>query len=119
MLLGLVFIACLLTVPLARGKLTALADLKLRRPWLALAGIGVQILVISVLPSSGPAHLHEAVHLFSYGLLGAFAWCNRRVPGVPVILLGGCSTSRPSRPTAASCRPTRSSPCTPRAARGS
>ena len=89
MLLGLVFIACLLTVPLARGKLTALADLKLRRPWLALAGIGVQILVISVLPGSGPAHLHEAVHLFSYALLGAFAWSNRRVPGVPVILLGG------------------------------
>lgn len=89
MLLGLVFIACLLTVPLARGKLTALADLRLRRPWLALAGIGVQILVISVLPGSGPAHLHEVVHLFSYGLLGAFAWCNRRVPGVPVILLGG------------------------------
>ena len=89
MLLGLVFIACLLTVPLARGKLTALADLRLRRPWLALAGIGVQIAVISVIPGGGPAHLHELVHLLSYALLGAFAWSNRRVPGVPVILLGG------------------------------
>jgi hypothetical protein len=88
MILGLVFLACLATVPLARGRLTALADLRLRRPWLALAGIGVQILIISVVPA-GPAHLHEAVHMLSYALLGAFAWANRRIPGVPVILLGG------------------------------
>jgi hypothetical protein len=88
MILGLVFLVCLLTVPLARGRLTALADLKLRRPWLALAGIGIQIVIISILPA-GTAGLHEAVHMVSYGLLGAFAWANRRVPGVPVIMLGG------------------------------
>ena len=34
----LVFIACLVSVPLARGKLTAMADLRLRHGWLALAG---------------------------------------------------------------------------------
>ena len=90
MLLGLVFIACLLTVPLARGRLTALADLQLRRVWLALAGIGVQILIISVLPD-GMAGLHEGIHMFSYALLGAFAWSNRRIPGVPLIMLGGAA----------------------------
>jgi hypothetical protein len=88
MTLGLVFIACLISVPLARGRLTALADIKLRRPWLALAGIGVQVLIIEVIPH-GDSWLHEAVHVASYLLLGAFAWSNRRVPGVPVILLGG------------------------------
>jgi Family of unknown function (DUF5317) len=88
MILGLVFLACLVTVPLARGRLTALADLKLRRPWLALAGIGVQILIIEVIPH-GESSLHEIVHLASYGLLGAFAWSNRRIPGVPLIMLGG------------------------------
>ncbi len=88
MILGLVFLACLFTVPLARGRLTALADLKLRRPWLAIAGIGVQIVIISVLPS-GTAGLHEAVHMGSYVLLGAFAWSNRSVPGVLLIMLGG------------------------------
>jgi hypothetical protein len=88
MLLGLAFITCLLTVPLARGRLTAFADLQLRRPWLALAGIGVQILIISVIPA-GPEGFNEGVHMFSYALLGAFAWSNRRVPGVPLILLGG------------------------------
>jgi hypothetical protein len=88
MILGLVFIACLLSVPLARGRLTALADIQLRRPWLALAGIGVQVVIISVLPS-GTAGLHEGVHMASYLLLGAFAWSNRRIPGVPIVMAGG------------------------------
>ena len=88
MILGLVFLLCVASVPLARGRLTALADLQLRRPWLALAGIGTQILIISVLPG-GTAGLHEAVHMASYALLGAFAWSNRRIPGVPVMMLGG------------------------------
>jgi hypothetical protein len=88
MILGLVFIACLITVPLARGRLTALADITLRRPWLALAGIGVQVLIIEVIPH-GDSWVHEAVHVASYLLLGAFAWSNRRIPGVPVIMVGG------------------------------
>jgi hypothetical protein len=90
MILGVVFLLCVATVPLARGRLTALADLQLRRPWLALAGIGTQILIISVLPG-GTAGLHEAVHMASYAMLGAFAWSNRRIPGVPLIMLGGLS----------------------------
>ena len=80
MILGLVFLICLLTVPLARGRLTALGDVQLRRRWLALAGIGVQIVIISILPA-GAAGLHEAVHMASYALLGAFVWANRRIPG--------------------------------------
>jgi hypothetical protein len=88
MFLGLVFLACLISVPLARGRLSALADLELRRTWLALAGIGLQVLIISVLPS-GTAGLHEALHMASYALLGAFAWSNRRVPGVVIIAAGG------------------------------
>jgi hypothetical protein len=88
MILGLVFIACVLSVPLARGRLTALGDLHLRRGWLALAGIGVQILIISVFPGA-PEWLSEAVHMSSYVLLGAFAWSNRRIPGVPLVMLGG------------------------------
>ncbi len=88
MILGLVFLICLLTVPLARGRLTALGDVQLRWRWLALAGIGVQIVIISILPA-GTAGLHEVVHMASYGLLGAFVWANRRIPGVPLIMLGG------------------------------
>ena len=88
MILGIVFILCVLSVPLTRGRLSALGDLQLRRGWLALAGIGVQILIISVFPDV-PETVSEAVHMFSYALLGAFAWSNRGIPGVPVILAGG------------------------------
>jgi hypothetical protein len=88
MLFGLVFLVLLITVPLARGRLTAFGDVKLRRVWLAPAGIGVQILIISIAPD-GLAGLHEGIHMFSYALLGAFAWSNRRIPGVAVIMVGG------------------------------
>jgi hypothetical protein len=88
MLLGLVFLVALITVPLARGRLTRLADIKLRRVWLAPLGIVVQIAIIEVVPA-GSAHVHEAIHMASYLLLGAFCWSNRRIPGVPIILVGG------------------------------
>jgi hypothetical protein len=88
MLFGVLFLIALTTVPLARGRLTAFADLDIRRAWLAPAGIGVQILILKVVPH-GSAAFHEAVHMFSYALLGAFAWSNRRIPGVPVIMVGG------------------------------
>jgi hypothetical protein len=88
MLLGLIFIACLVTVPLARGRLSALGDLRLRLPGLAVGGIALQVAIISLVPA-GPAGFHEALHLVSYALLGACAWANRRIPGVPLVVLGG------------------------------
>jgi hypothetical protein len=88
MLLGVVFGLCLLTVPLARGRLSALGDLRLRRPGLALAGIAVQVVITSLL-TGGSAGLHEAAHVVSYALLGACAWANRRVPGIALVAAGG------------------------------
>ena len=90
MILGLAYLLCLLTVPLARGRLTALADLTLRRPGLALAAIAVQILIVSVVPGD-IGWWAEPLHVASYLLLGAFAWANRRLAGVPIIALGGLS----------------------------
>jgi hypothetical protein len=88
MMIGLFYLAVLASVPVARGRLGALADLRLRRPGLALAAIVMQVAIISVLPA-GSHGLHRAVHIASYLLLGAFAWSNRRVAGVPIIALGG------------------------------
>jgi Family of unknown function (DUF5317) len=88
MLLGVVFVLVLLSVPLARGRLSALGDLRLRMPGLAVAGILAQVLIVSVAPS-GLGGVQQGVHLLSYALLGACAWANRRVPGVPLIALGG------------------------------
>lgn len=87
-MIGLFYLAVLLSVPVAGGRLSALADLRLRRSGLAVAAILMQIVIISLLPAGGHA-LHRGVHIASYLLLGAFAWSNRRVAGVPVIALGG------------------------------
>ncbi len=88
MILGLAYLLCLVSVPLARGRLGALAELELRRPWLVLAAIAIQVVIISVVPGDVGA-LGEPLHMVSYALLAAFAWSNRRIVGVPVIALGG------------------------------
>lgn len=88
MILGLAYLLCMLSVPLARGRLSALADVQLRKPGLAGAAIALQIVIISVIPGLlGP--LGEPLHMFSYVLLGAFAWVNRGIAGLPIIALGG------------------------------
>ncbi|HWK25075.1 MAG TPA: DUF5317 domain-containing protein [Solirubrobacter sp.] len=88
MIIGLAYLLVLLSVPLLGGRLGALADLPLRRPSLALAAIAIQILVISILPS-GDHTFHTTAHLASYVLLGAFAWANRGIFGVPIVAFGG------------------------------
>jgi hypothetical protein len=88
MILAVVYLLCLLSVPLARGRLSALADVELRRPGLAVAAIALQILIVSVFPGR-LGELGEPLHVASYVLLGAFAWANRRLAGVPIVALGG------------------------------
>jgi hypothetical protein len=90
MILALVYMAVLASVPLARGRILALADLPLRRPALAFAAIATQVVVMSLLPG-GDHTIHTTLHLASYVLLGAFAWSNRRIAGVPIVALGGLS----------------------------
>src|SRR3954470_12947190 len=88
MMIGLAYLLVLLSVPLSCGRLGALADVQLRRPGLAVGAILIQVVVISVLPS-GDHTVHTTLHLFSYALLGAFAFANRRIAGVPIIAVGG------------------------------
>jgi hypothetical protein len=90
MIIALVYLAVLVSVPLARGRIGALADLPLRGSPLAVAAILIQVVVISLLPG-GVHWVHTTLHVASYLLLGAFAWANRRLAGVPIIALGGLS----------------------------
>jgi uncharacterized protein DUF5317 len=88
MLIGLVLLLSLATVPLAGGRLGALADVRFRAPGLALAAIAGQVLIISVLPSGGGL-VHHAAHVATYGLIAAFLWANRHVAYLWLAAVGG------------------------------
>jgi hypothetical protein len=88
MLIGLVLLLCLASVPLARGRLGALADVRFTAPWLAVAAIAVQVLAISVVPQ-GADWPHHAAHVASYGLVAGFVWANRRLPYLWLAAIGG------------------------------
>ena len=88
MLIGAALVLCILTVPLAGGRLGALADIEFRRAWLAVAALAFQVVVVSILPGDAYGFSAE-IHLVSYGLLGAFVWANRHVHGLLMVGLGG------------------------------
>jgi len=88
MLVGLAFLTCLLTVPLARGRLGALALVRLRARWVLVAALGLQVLIISIAPE-GAGGLHATIHLASYALIAGFVAANLRVPYLWLIALGG------------------------------
>ena len=88
MLIGIAFIICLLTVPLAGGRMGALALLQPRAWWLLAAGLGLQVLIISVVPD-GPQGMHTTVHIVSYVLVACFVAANWSVPYLWLIAFGG------------------------------
>jgi hypothetical protein len=88
MLIGLVLLLCLATVPLARGRLGALADVRFRASWLALVAIAGQIVIVSLLPQGNGA-LHHTVHLATYALIAAFLWANRHIAYLWLAAVGG------------------------------
>jgi hypothetical protein len=92
MLIGVALLLCLISVPLAGGRVSALAELRFRAGGLAIAAIVLQVAIISVAPA-GHHGLHVAVHVASYVLMAAFVGVNRRIPGMALIALGGASNA--------------------------
>lgn len=88
MILVIAALFCLASVPLAGGRLAALAELRIRATWTIVLALGVQVVVVSVAPGGSHA-FHAGVHLASYVLAAAFVWANRRVPGMLLVALGG------------------------------
>ncbi len=88
MLFAVVLAVGLATIPPAGGRFAVLAELPIRRRWLLVAALVVQIIDISVLRR--PPHAVAAgLHLLSYALAGAFLLANRRLRGLPTTALGG------------------------------
>ena len=88
-LLAILFLA-IVTVPLFRGRLAGLIDIDLGWTWLVVAAIGIQILIVSIIPDRFEG-IHRPLHFLSYALAGAFVLLNLNIPGVWLIGLGGLS----------------------------
>ena len=88
MTLALAFLLLLLSVPAAGGRLGALCEVELRSVWLIAVAFGVQVLIVTVVPS-GDLTLHRIVHVLTYGLAAAFVLRNLDLRFVWVVALGG------------------------------
>jgi hypothetical protein len=88
MLIGLATLAALLTVPLFGGRISALAEVRLKAIWLAVGALAMQILIINIVPQDAGSW-HRVVHLASYGVIALFVIANRDVPFLWLIALGG------------------------------
>jgi hypothetical protein len=92
MFLGFCALLIVALVPLTRGHLGRLAEIRLRWVPLAVAALAIQVLVITVWPRM-PHGLAVSAHLATYGMLGAVVWANRAIPGMVVIAFGAGSNA--------------------------
>jgi Family of unknown function (DUF5317) len=75
-----------LTVPLAGGRLGALAEVRPRHGWAIPASLALQVAALE-LPGL-PEGLRAALVVASYPVGAVFLAANRRVPGIAVVALG-------------------------------
>jgi hypothetical protein len=88
-LIGLLFLACVASVPLAGGRLARLSTLTFRGSGLLAAAIVGQVLIVSLFPGMGSEAVHTTVHIATYLIVGVFVVLNRRIPWVWLVALGG------------------------------
>jgi hypothetical protein len=76
-----------LTVPLAGGRVSALADTRFRGAPLIFAALAIQVAIITVAPGGSPL-VHRILHVATYALAAAFLLVNHRVAGLRAVALG-------------------------------
>jgi uncharacterized protein DUF5317 len=86
MLLVITALALVASVPLAGGRLSALADIRPRAVWTVLLAAAIQVAITQM--AGGSHELHVVLHVLSYVLDGYFLFANRRLTGVPLVALG-------------------------------
>jgi MFS family permease len=79
----------LLTVPVFRGRLLALAEVRFRALWALAAALAFQAAFLITTPKADFPELYGSLHVTSYVLAGVFLVANRRLPGAWLIALGG------------------------------
>jgi hypothetical protein len=92
MFMPFAFTLLLVTVPLAGGRLSRLASLRLKGVGLIVLALGLQVLMASVLPVLLPQAPHAlliGLHVTSYAIIAWALWLNRAVPGLLLVALGG------------------------------
>src|SRR5947207_14700492 len=75
-------------VPLLRGRLLNLAEVKFPKSWLLLVALAMQLPLI--LPHGPRTSWREAIYVASYLVALAFLYFNRRIPGIWLIGVGAC-----------------------------
>ena len=88
MLFAGVALICFLSLPLAGARLSGLAAQEPRGVWVAVLGLALQIVIISIVPE-GDETVHTAVHLSSYLLVGWVVYANRHIPWLWLVGAGG------------------------------
>ena len=86
MLLVITALALFASVPLAGGRLSRLADIRVRAIWAVLLAVAIQVAITQI--PGGSHGVHVALHVFSYVLDAYFVFVNRRLTGVPVVAFG-------------------------------
>jgi hypothetical protein len=86
MLLVITALALVASVPLAGGRLGALAEISPRAVWAVLLAAAIQVAITQI--AGGSHALHVALHVFSYVLDAYFLFANRRLAGVPLVAVG-------------------------------
>jgi Family of unknown function (DUF5317) len=82
-----VVVVAALAVPLAGGRLGALVEVRLRHVWAIFAALGLEVAAIE-LPGL-PEGLRAALMVAAYPVGAVFLAANWRVPGMPLVALGG------------------------------
>jgi hypothetical protein len=88
MTLALALLVLVLTVPLAGGRLSRLADVQIRWIGLAFVALAGQVLILAVVPE-GDTGVHRAAHLVTYALAGACLLRNLDLRFMWVVAVGG------------------------------
>ncbi len=86
MLLVVTALALIASVPLAGGRLSALADIRPKAIWAVLLAAAIQVAITQI--AGGSHALHAALHVLSYAFDAYFLFANRRLVGVPLVALG-------------------------------